>query len=43
MAETLGNIQYPMPRRQGLKIACAIFRKRKCDSAKRDRRFPEKG
>ena len=39
MAETLGNIQYPMPRRQGSKIAYAIFRKRRCDFAKRDMRF----
>ena len=39
MSETRGNIQYPMPRRQGPKIAHAIFRKRRCDFAKWDMRF----
>ena len=42
MAETRGNIQYPMPRHQGgrgSKIACAIFKNGICDSAKRDMRF----
>lgn len=39
MSETRGNIQYPIPRRQGPKIAHAIFRKRRCDFAKWDMRF----
>ena len=39
MAETRGNIQYPMRGRSGLKISCAISRNGTCDSVKREMRF----
>ena len=39
MAETRGNIQYPVRGGSGRKIAYAIPKKGICDSAKRDMRF----